>query len=250
MSSDSSALQNQYLPIPQPQQQPGLIVRVWNLILNNPSAPYVLSLYLQLFINAVVVFTLIAAAAILFAKVRTDIAHQNSEYASAHSIQVARCAREFLLNKCPQDPLDPVRPSIASRCDELRKCRDSAPTRLGGAKVAAETLGIIIDGFFKPLSYKLLIFMVLMPLATILIINAGLYRCRASINPNSSEVDELRRQVRLQEQVIRKLQTQIDALAEQDLIGLNSTLSHRALQLTLENQRLRMRSIDLHPHAS
>ncbi|KAJ1907142.1 hypothetical protein LPJ71_004125, partial [Coemansia sp. S17] len=69
-------------------------------------------------------------------------------------------------------------PGMESACNYWDTCMHRDPTKIGRAKVSAETLAEIINGFIEPISLKTMLFFVLMFFGTLFISNFafGAYR--------------------------------------------------------------------------
>lgn len=117
--------------------------------------PYLISSYLQLIFNAitssVIIYILISA----IKTVKSDINSKMEEYAADIAMEVSRCTRSYIENKC--DPETRVF-ALEKLCNEWEKCMNRDPlTQSGKASVSAETLGLILNSLIEPIGTKAMI---------------------------------------------------------------------------------------------
>ncbi|AOA60395.1 Nuclear envelope morphology [Komagataella phaffii CBS 7435] len=162
---------------PSPQNTEGLRSKhsTVHRILSNPSTPYVLALYLQLFFNILLVSIIGYFVYSFVSTVRADVEHKIEDYALDILQEISVCSREYIRNNC--DPLKRV-PALEKSCLAWEKCMNRDPALVGRAKLGAETFAEIIDGFVKPISWKTIFFLLLLFLGSIILANStfGSYR--------------------------------------------------------------------------
>jgi hypothetical protein len=66
--------------------------------------------------------------------------------------EIAMCASQHKTNLCTQ-PL----PAMAHQCASWETCMNRDPTTVGRAKVGAETIAEVVNGFVEPISWKTLV---------------------------------------------------------------------------------------------
>lgn len=118
---------------------------------NDPSVPYTLSLYLQLFLNFFLSCIFIYFFYILVSTIRNDVDKKVQEYSTEILAEMAECSKQYLRNNCI-----PGRrvPALEKMCVSLERCMNRDPTIVGHARVSAETFSEIINSFIKPLTLK------------------------------------------------------------------------------------------------
>lgn len=114
--------------------------------------PYLISSYLQLLFNAftssLVIYILISA----IRTVRTDINHRMEEYATEIALDVQRCTRSYLENRCAPATRAAALEQI---CAEWERCMARDPrVAANKASVSAETLGLIVNSLIEPIGVK------------------------------------------------------------------------------------------------
>ncbi|KAH3676216.1 hypothetical protein WICPIJ_009176 [Wickerhamomyces pijperi] len=169
----------------------------------NPQLPYILSLYLQLFFNVVIVSVILYFIYIFISTVKADVENKVDSYASDIIQEIALCTREYHMNHClPGQRVV----ALETVCSNWERCMNRDPTALGRAKIGAETFAEIINGFIKPISWKTMIFLSLITIGSLVLTNAafGSYRDHSglqrrqnsksdvnNVNPEDLHMDEM-----------------------------------------------------------
>ncbi|KAJ1665808.1 hypothetical protein EV178_002809 [Coemansia sp. RSA 1646] len=137
--------------------------------------PYVISGYLQLGFNVFMVGTVLIIVVNVLLTIRRDVNSKVQEYSSEILHEIATCSKQYADNQC--DPLKRV-PAMEPLCVAWESCMHRDPTKVGRAKVSAETLAEIVNGFIDPISFKTMLFFVLLFVGTLLVSNFafGAYR--------------------------------------------------------------------------
>lgn len=66
---------------------------------------------------------------------------------------VAQCALHYKTNLCATNPI----PAMAHQCAAWESCMNRDPSKVGRAKVGAETIAEVINSFVEPISWKTLV---------------------------------------------------------------------------------------------
>ncbi|KAJ2158884.1 hypothetical protein GGF46_003429 [Coemansia sp. RSA 552] len=137
--------------------------------------PYVISGYLQLAFNIFMVGMVLVIMVNVVLTIQRDVNAKVQEYSAEILHEIAACSKQYLDNRC--DPLMRV-PAMEQACIAWDNCMHKDPTKVGRAKVSAETLAEIINGFIEPISLKTMLFFVTMFFGTLFISNFafGAYR--------------------------------------------------------------------------
>lgn len=164
-------------------------------IFTDPNTPYVLSLYLQLAFNLLIV-SLIAFLVFIFVKtIQSDIRRKIELYTSDILEEISSCTREYFRNKC--SPPEDMAPWLEPSCTKWKKCMNSDPELIARSKITAETFADIVNGFIKPISWKSLIFLNLMVWGSLLATNIGFGTFRA--NSKMIEQDNVKLRAKVKE---------------------------------------------------
>ncbi|KAH7907528.1 Di-sulfide bridge nucleocytoplasmic transport domain-containing protein [Hygrophoropsis aurantiaca] len=129
--------------------------------LNLPSAPtpqsdtpYILLGYLQFFFNLSLVLVFLYLLLQFILTVQRDVEHRISEYSMDIVQEIAMCAAQYKNNLCATNPI----PAMAQQCATWETCMNRDPTTVGRARVGAELIAEVVNGFVEPISWKTLAF--------------------------------------------------------------------------------------------
>ncbi|ODV67506.1 hypothetical protein HYPBUDRAFT_106844 [Hyphopichia burtonii NRRL Y-1933] len=198
-------------PSPPPQ-----VLRVFNRLVTDPKIPYVLSLYVQLFLN-ISLISLLAYLIFIFVKtVRSDINQKIEMYTMDALHEISLCSREYFRNKCSIENGNVRVPALEKTCTMWGKCMNRDPQLIGKSKVTAETFADIINGFLKPISWKSLFLMTFHVLITFFFTNRvfGDYRHSTYMNQESetNKINSLESRLYDQEQLLSQYKEQNEKL--------------------------------------
>ncbi|TEB34937.1 hypothetical protein FA13DRAFT_1753353 [Coprinellus micaceus] len=117
--------------------------------------PYVLLGYLQFFFNLSLILLFLYLVVQFILTVQRDVEKRISEYSQDIVQDIAVCSSQYKANFChtPQ-----MAPAMVQQCSNWESCMNRDPTNLGRAKVSAELIAEVINGFVEPISWKTLIF--------------------------------------------------------------------------------------------
>ncbi|KAJ7789466.1 Di-sulfide bridge nucleocytoplasmic transport domain-containing protein [Mycena olivaceomarginata] len=137
--------------------------------------PYILLGYLQFFFNLSLILLFLYLAVQFILTVQRDVEERISEYSMDIVQDIAMCALQHKNNLC-ENPL----PAMAQQCAIWATCMSRDPTIVGRAKVGAEMIAEVVNGFVEPISWKTLAFTLTSLSFLTLFINAllSLYRSR------------------------------------------------------------------------
>lgn len=187
----------------------------WRLF-TEPRIPFVLSLYLQLLFNIIIVAIVMYLLYLFVDTIGTDINNKVENYISDISEEIALCTREYERNRCS---LEHKRaPAIERTCTHWRKCMSRNPQLLGKSKLTAETFADIINGFVRPISWKALIILAFISFGSLFVTNFAFGCYRNTSEYKSLENDKLRDRVKNCEQKFHEINV---ALSENNATKLN-----------------------------
>lgn len=172
--------------------------RLINRVLTDSNIPYVLSLYLQLIFNIVIVVSLTYFIIIFIRTIRSDINNKTELYISDILQDISKCSREFYRNKCDSN----IPPILETKCTSWSKCMNRDPQLLGKSQITAEILADILNGFVKPISWKTIFFLVVIVFGSLVITNLAFNTYRHSSNVN---VNQLELTIKHQQQLLNQL---------------------------------------------
>ncbi|KAF9242358.1 Di-sulfide bridge nucleocytoplasmic transport domain-containing protein [Melanogaster broomeanus] len=129
--------------------------------LNMPSAPaprsetpYVLLGYLQFFFNLSLVLVFLYLLVQFILTVQRDVEHRIAEYSMDIVQEIGACASQYKDNFCENNQI----PAMARQCAAWEACMNRDPTTVGRARIGAELIAEVVNGFVEPISWKTLVF--------------------------------------------------------------------------------------------
>ncbi|KAJ7630407.1 Di-sulfide bridge nucleocytoplasmic transport domain-containing protein [Roridomyces roridus] len=114
--------------------------------------PYILLGYLQFFFNLSLILLFLYLVVQFILTVQRDVADRISEYSMDIVQDIAMCAHQHRNNLC-DSPL----PAMAQQCAIWATCMSRDPSVVGRAKVGAEMIAEVVNGFVEPISWKTLV---------------------------------------------------------------------------------------------
>ena len=130
----------------------GWLHRILTSISDKPDAPIVLSVWLQLCVDAVLGGALLWMLWGVISAVRGEVLY-SSEKARAQKIEeMGFCSRQFKDNRCA--PVADRAPALEAICNEWETCMNQDPNTVAGVKASAGHLADILNEFTSRLSWK------------------------------------------------------------------------------------------------
>lgn len=141
-----------------------------NSFYSSPEAPLpiVLSSYLQLFFNLILVSIFVYLVYVVVSTIRHDVDLKVEEYSQDILNEIAQCSNEYIRNNCM-----PGRrvPALEKTCSNWEKCMNQDPAVVGRARVSAETFAEIINSFIEPFGLKAMAFILILFLGAVFVNN-------------------------------------------------------------------------------
>ncbi|RKP17256.1 hypothetical protein ROZALSC1DRAFT_30916, partial [Rozella allomycis CSF55] len=126
--------------------------------LNHRHLPYIIIGYLQVLLNSTLVGVIMYLIYLFISAIQRDVEIKVNEYLVEIMNEIASCSKNYVENKC--DPMNRV-PAMEKSCVIWETCMNRDPAVIGRAKVSAETFAEIINSFVEPISYKTMLFFVI-----------------------------------------------------------------------------------------
>ena len=118
------------------------------------STPHLLLSYLQLIFNAalglVALFLLISFLLML----RTDMRERRHEASIELHQSILHCSQAYMQNRCPPETRVPA---MDKACREWEYCMNRNPNVVGAARLGAEILAEVFNGFVETVSWRTLV---------------------------------------------------------------------------------------------
>lgn len=170
-----------------------------NRIVTDSNIPYVLSLYLQLIFNIIIIGLICYFIIIFIQTIKSDINNKLQLYISDTLQEISKCSRHYYRNKCDESKVPPI---LEDKCTNWMKCMNRDPQLIGKSKITAEIFADIINGFIKPISWKSIFFLITLIIGSLLTTNVVFNSYR---NPHNIEIDKLQMIVKHQNILIEDL---------------------------------------------
>lgn len=109
--------------------------------------------YLQFFFNLSLVLVFLYLVIQFILTVQRDVEQRISEYSMDIVQEISMCASQYKNNLCASNPI----PAMIHQCATWETCMSRDPTIVGRAKVGAEMIAEVVNGFVEPISWKTLV---------------------------------------------------------------------------------------------
>ncbi|KAG6902967.1 hypothetical protein C0995_008540 [Termitomyces sp. Mi166 len=86
--------------------------------------------------------------------VQRDVEQRISEYSMDIVQEISLCSLQYKTNLCEQNAV----PAMAQQCENWKTCMNRDPAIVGRARVGAELIAEVVNGFVEPISWKALAF--------------------------------------------------------------------------------------------
>lgn len=139
--------------------------------------PYVASGYLQLLFNLFLLGILLYFLVSFIMTIQADVNKKVEEYSAEILSEISICSKEYLENRCSPDQRVPA---MQMACQAWERCMERDPAQVGRARVSAETFAEIVNSLIEPISYKTMIFCLVLIFGSLFVSNFafGLLRQR------------------------------------------------------------------------
>jgi len=141
--------------------------------------PYILLGYLQFFFNLSLTLIFLYLLVQFIITVQRDVGYRISEYSQDIIQEISMCHTQFKNNLCDVNPI----PAMVQQCANWESCMNRDPSTVGRAKVGAELIAEVVNGFVEPISWKTLIFTLTSLVFLTVFINSLLSLYRAKHQP-------------------------------------------------------------------
>ncbi|KAI1929107.1 hypothetical protein LOZ65_001861 [Ophidiomyces ophidiicola] len=143
--------------VPQKSQDIPFFSRFFTFLEAHPHIPRILSYYAQFTFNLILAFLTLYVIITFLLAIQHDVTRASEEVSADILAEMATCAKNYVENRC--SGTDGKRlPALETVCDNWERCMNRDPAKVGRAKVSAQTLAEIFNGFIEPISFKTMIF--------------------------------------------------------------------------------------------
>ncbi len=121
-------------------------------ISDHPSAPAILSKWLQLGVNVILLGTVLFGIFAMLSQVRSDLAHATEKARTALINEASLCADNFQKNACSPRASRP--PALDGPCNEWEACMNQDSSAVLVTHVTMQNVAEILNEFFGALTFK------------------------------------------------------------------------------------------------
>lgn len=121
--------------------------------------PYIISSYLQLFINFIISIYFIYFVYYIVTSIKSDVNHKLQVQKRAIQAQIDSCRTLYYESKC-DDPSFNGLPILRKKCETLARGMNQDPNSVGNlSMINAQIIGLVLNSLVEPLSFKFFMFL-------------------------------------------------------------------------------------------
>lgn len=156
-----------------PQASQGLefafFSRLFTFLESHPHIPRILSYYAQFIFNLVLTFLTLYIIVTFLLAIQADVDRESEKVSADILADMAVCAKNYMENRCGGEDGRRL-PALEAICENWERCMNRDPAKVGRAKVSAQTLAEIFNGFIEPISFKTMVSNIFCPATSYLLL--------------------------------------------------------------------------------
>ncbi|KAK4117066.1 hypothetical protein N656DRAFT_773075 [Canariomyces notabilis] len=152
---------------------------------DHPSAPAILSKWLQLGINFILVGIVLFGIFGIVAQIRSDLAHANEKARSLILAEMALCSDNYIKNNC--SPKSARAPALDKSCNDWEMCMNQDSSAVMKVQVSVRNVAEILNEFVGVLTIKTWAFIMSLFLVAVVASNVGFGFLRESALPHPAQ---------------------------------------------------------------
>ncbi|OAX79994.1 hypothetical protein ACJ72_05683 [Emergomyces africanus] len=133
--------------------------RFFTFLESHPHIPRILSYYAQFIFNLVLTCLTLYIIVVFLLAIRADVDRASEKVSADILADMAVCAKNYMENRCSGEDGRRL-PALEAVCENWERCMNRDPAKVGRAKVSAQTLAEIFNGFIEPISFKTMFFFI------------------------------------------------------------------------------------------
>ncbi|KAM5464539.1 hypothetical protein MferCBS49748_005424 [Microsporum ferrugineum] len=133
--------------------------RLFTFLETHPHIPRILSYYAQFTFNLIIAFLILYVIVAFLLAIKHDVEIASESQSADILAEIAICTKNYVENRCG-DPDGRRLPALETVCDNWERCMHRDPAKVGRARVSAQTLAEIFNGFIEPISFKAMFFFI------------------------------------------------------------------------------------------
>lgn len=130
--------------------------RLFTFLESHPHIPRILSYYAQFIFNLVLTFLTLYIIVTFLLAIQADVDRESEKVSADILADMAVCAKNYMENRCGGEDGRRL-PALEAICENWERCMNRDPAKVGRAKVSAQTLAEIFNGFIEPISFKTMV---------------------------------------------------------------------------------------------
>lgn len=132
--------------------QGGWINNFLSAVSNHPTAPAILSKWLQLGVNVILLGLVLFGIFAILAQIRSDLSHASEKARAAIVQEMARCSENYIKNGCSPKANRP--PALDGPCNEWEACMNQDASAIMKVQLSARNVAEIMNEFVGVLTFK------------------------------------------------------------------------------------------------
>ncbi|KAK3311031.1 Di-sulfide bridge nucleocytoplasmic transport domain-containing protein [Chaetomium strumarium] len=152
---------------------------------DHPSAPAILSKWLQLGVNIILLGIVLFGIFGLLVQIRSDLSHASEKARAAIANEMSICADNYSKNNCSPRANRP--PALDGPCNEWETCMHQDPSAVKVVQISARNVAEIMNEFVGVLTFKTWGFILSLFLVTVVASNVGFGFLRESTLSHSAK---------------------------------------------------------------
>lgn len=132
--------------------QRGLVSNFLSAVSDHPSAPAILSKWLQLGVNVILLSLVLFGIFAILAQIRSDLSHASEKARAAIVNEMAKCSENYVKNGCAPSASRP--PALDGPCNEWEACMNQDPSAVMIGQISARNIAQIMNEFVGVLTFK------------------------------------------------------------------------------------------------
>ncbi|KAK3330698.1 Di-sulfide bridge nucleocytoplasmic transport domain-containing protein [Apodospora peruviana] len=149
----------------------GWVANFLAAVSDHPSAPAILSKWLQLGVNVILLGLVLIGIVAIVSQVRSDLAHASEKARAAIVHEMAQCSENYIKNQC--SPRASRAPALEGPCNEWEACMNQDASAIMKVQVSARNVAEIMNEFVGVLTFKTWGFIMSLFLVAVVASNIG-----------------------------------------------------------------------------
>ncbi|KAK3363244.1 Di-sulfide bridge nucleocytoplasmic transport domain-containing protein [Lasiosphaeria hispida] len=151
---------------------------------DHPSAPAILSKWLQLGVNLVFMSIVLCGMLAIVFQIRSDLSSANEKARAELAQQMSLCSENYIRNQCA--PKANRVPALDAQCNEWEACMNQDPAAIMKVQVSIRNMGSVLNEFTDVVTFKTWGFILSIVMVAIVGANIGFGFLRESALPHSA----------------------------------------------------------------